>query len=301
MKAEERSYRLHEHTFALNDQQKELELYRNWMSSNSTDAWRHRRMLSVLNPFLQQDRGAAWLTLGDGRFGTSAVYLMAHGATALPTDIDTRLLELARNEKIIPAYDYANAEKLHYPDDQFDYVYCKQTYHHFPRPSVAVYEMLRVARKAILFTEPQDFVPGPPLRALLRAAKNRVRRLLGKAVPHTDTGGFEPIGNYVYGISIRDFEKIALGLGLPAIAFKGFDDVYLPGVESETFSPNAPLYRQLRRTLMWSRIKIALGLSQYNTIQMIVFMVMPTEQIKKDLAAEGFTFVHLPGNPYLRE
>jgi len=299
MGKEEASYRIHENLYNNSDGQKELNLYRNWFNQNTTDLWRHKRMLSVLDSFLETDKNAAWLTVGDGRFGTSAIYINQNGGKATATDIDTKLLEIARSNGMLDLIAYANAEKLPFHDDAFDYAYCKQSYHHFPRPILAVYEMLRVSKKAIVFTEPHDFYPPPPLRAVLQKIKHWLKRITGKTIPHHDTGNYEPVGNYIYGISVREFEKIALGMGFPAIAYKLYHDAYVAGVEQETFSEQAPLYKKLQAEIRKVALQHRIGLNRPNNIQMILFKAQPDAALVEKLKAGAYKLVFFSPNPYI--
>ncbi|WP_158308790.1 methyltransferase domain-containing protein [Desulfocurvibacter africanus] len=75
----------------------------------------------------------------------------------------------------IPEYSVENAEKLSFANGSYDYLLCKEAFHHFPRPMIALYEMLRVARKGIVLIEPND----------------------------NGADGFEECGNYVYSLSRR--------------------------------------------------------------------------------------------------
>lgn len=296
---ETESYERHQKSFDEARSEKELAKYKNWFDVKTTDLWRHQRMLSVLDPFLKHEAGAFWLTVGDGRFGTSATYISTHGGKALASDIDVRRLEQAKQHHLLHDYRYANAEQLPFADEQFDYAYCKQAYHHFQRPALAIYEMLRVARRAIILTEPNDFVPPPLTRAVLQRTKHFLKRLTGKKISHHDAGNYEPIGNYIYSISVRDFEKMALGLNLPAIAYKRFYDIYFDGVENEPFSSKAPLYRKIKSRIAVGKIKTWLGINYPNNIQMIVFKSLPSNEILKSLKADGYTFVELASNPYV--
>lgn len=299
MGLEEKSYQLHSKSFSEIEIEKDLLTYKNWFEKSTTDLWRHKRMLKVLNPFLDREKGAPWLTVGDGRFGTSATYINQHGGRAIATDIDITLLEVAKQNNMLADYRYANAEKLPFTDEQFDYAYCKQAYHHFPRPILAVYEMLRVSKNAVIFTEPHDFIPSPILRTLLKRTKYFLKNILGKKNIHHDTGNYESIGNYVYSISVREFEKIALGMGLPGIAFKRFDEIYLKGVENEAFHPQAEIFKKIKFILSINKIKHFFGLSYPNTIQMIIFKSQPDVRLIKSLEQDGFTVALFSANPYL--
>ena len=74
--------------------------------------------------------------------------------------------------------------------------------------SLALYEMIRVSSKAVVLIEPQDGYIDLPI---------------GKG-KHLAT--YEDSGNYVYTLSKRELEKVALGLGLPAVATKNICDVF---------------------------------------------------------------------------
>ena len=94
-------------------------------------------MLSKLKPFIKQ--GEKWLTLGDGRYGTEANFLISNGVEALATDYSDNLLKIGKEIGFIKDYKKENAESLSFEDNQFDYVLIK-AFHHFPRPWIALYE-----------------------------------------------------------------------------------------------------------------------------------------------------------------
>ena len=53
-------------------------------------------------------------------------------------------------------YERQNGEALSYDDKSFDLVFCKSGLHHFSRPVLGLYEMLRVARRGVVFIEPYE-------------------------------------------------------------------------------------------------------------------------------------------------
>jgi ubiquinone/menaquinone biosynthesis C-methylase UbiE len=299
MGLEEISYKIHQDSYKTVEFEKELALYKNWFDKPTTDLWRHKRMLSVLIPFLELHKNANWLTVGDGRFGTSATYINKNGGKAIASDIDTTLLEIAKKEGMLTNFAYANAEKLPFQDEQFDYSYCKQAYHHFPRPILAIYEMLRVSKQAIILTEPHDFTSPALIRDILQKLKHTLKKIIGLKIPHHDTGNYESIGNYIYTISIRDLEKIAQGIGLPCIAYKLFHDAYIPGVEKEEFSENASLYKKLKSEIKLNTLRKTLHITNPNNIQAIVFKIKPNDSILNALKKEGYQITIFPKNPYL--
>jgi ubiquinone/menaquinone biosynthesis C-methylase UbiE len=127
-----------------------------WLEKDTVDAWRHRRMYQVLDPILVTETKAKWLTVGDGRYGKDSRYITEKGGDALATDISGYLLKEAKDLGYITEYKVENAESLSFHDSEFDYVFCKESYHHFPRPMLALYEMLRVAKRGVILVEPND-------------------------------------------------------------------------------------------------------------------------------------------------
>jgi ubiquinone/menaquinone biosynthesis C-methylase UbiE len=298
---EEDSYSRHAQSYSgTKNATEELNRYLNWFEKDTVDLQRHLRMLSILNPFLHTFPKASWITVADGRFGTSATYIEKKGGRVTATDIDDTFLILAGKHGLITTYAKANAEALPFADNAFDFSYCKQAYHHFPRPFLSLYEMLRVSRKAVLFTEPADWVPLPVTGRILQLAKRTLKRMLNIKVIHSDSGNFEAVDqNYVFTISEREMEKSAMALNLPAVAFKRFHDVYIPGVEDELSELRGPLSLKLNRKRLQNRLMTAMGLLRPNTIQYILFKELPSEELLRQLKQENYTYVLLPVNPYL--
>src|SRR5262249_19841688 len=118
--------------------------------------WRHSRMYECAD-ILKIHPDASWLTIGDGRFGLDSIRLRKKGfSNVFPTDISEHLLKISKERGHIDQYGVENAERLTLADRTYDYVLCKESFHHFPRPYVALYEMLRVAVRAVFLIEPND-------------------------------------------------------------------------------------------------------------------------------------------------
>jgi hypothetical protein len=135
----------------------------------------------------------SWVTIGDGRFGLDSIRLQRLGVrSVLPTDIGGALLEAGVQQGLINDYRVENAESLSFSDGSFDMVFCKESYHHFPRPFLALAEMVRVARYAVILVEPRDYVIDRPqfkalgpkglVRGLWNWVKNRLE-IPGKPLP----------------------------------------------------------------------------------------------------------------------
>jgi ubiquinone/menaquinone biosynthesis C-methylase UbiE len=270
---------------------------RTWLKEDTVDAWRHQRMYGVLDPILIADPQARWLTVGDGRYGNDAKYISNKGGHALASDISDCLLKEAKDIGYIAEYKKENAEALSFQDAEFDYVLCKESYHHFPRPMIALYEMLRVASKGVVLIEPNDrYINDSVLRVLARNINDKIQRLLHRK---PNRHAFEDSGNYVFSISRREIEKVALGTNYKLLAFKGFNDVYLAGAEYEKLTAKGPL--QARINLLISRADglCSLGIRDYGMLAAIIFKEEPSKKLLQQLAATGYEIVQLPENPYV--
>ena len=196
-----------------------------WFDEGTIDAWRHRRMYQLLDPLFRWFPEANWLTIGDGRFGKDAHYLREKGLKVLATDISDVLLKEGFQMGYIDKYSKQNAEALTFSDNEFDFVLCKETYHHLPRPMIALYEMLRVAKKGVVLIEPTDtFFYSTFSESLSRLLKNILKTFLNKT---TEKHRYEEVGNYIYTISKREIEKVLLGMNLKIFAYKGLNDYYI--------------------------------------------------------------------------
>ena len=109
------------------------------------DYWRHNRMLEPIEVFIEKDD--KWLTIGDGRYGTESNWLKNKGVSSHASDMHVDFLELALKSGHIDSFSKENAEKLSFKSNSFDYVLIKETFHHLPRPWLAIYEAYRVCRK----------------------------------------------------------------------------------------------------------------------------------------------------------
>lgn len=268
---------------------------KSWLDPDTVDAWRHGRMYAALDPLLQVDSSATWLTVGDGRYGKDARYISQRGGDVVATDLDDTLLAEAKDKGYISKFSRENAESLSCADQSFDYLLCKESYHHFPRPMLALYEMLRVASKGVVLIEPNDrFISYSVLRQGATFFIGKILSLLNKEMPRHC---FEDFGNYVYAISRRELEKVALGLNYRYLAFKGINDHYLPGVESEKYSQAGPLFKKLKRRIMLRDLLAKLRIVDYDLLAAIVFKQAPSDALLQRLADAGYTLVCLPENP----
>jgi len=283
-----------------------------WFRTDTADYWRHLRMYEAAKAFLHNPH-SRWLTVGDGRFGLDAIRLRRLGfSSVLPSDIGGALLEESRQRKLIDTYAIENAESLSFSDESFDLVFCKESYHHFPRPALALYEMLRVAREAVVLIEPRDsLIDHGPTRAIgpsgiLAALKTWFRDRRG--IPHpalsrdrlymvANDAGYEEAGNYLYTISSREMQKVALGLNLPVLALKGLNDAYFDGLEAIPASETSTLFKSMQRSIEEADQRNAGGRSATSMLMVILFKTSPTTETLRFLAEYDWLVIDLPRNP----
>ncbi|MDH5317626.1 MAG: methyltransferase domain-containing protein [Nitrospira sp.] len=275
-----------------------------WFDESTADYWRHARAYECAE-CLNRHPDATWLTVGDGRWGLDSIRIRKKGfGSVLPTDIGGALLEVSKQRGYIDEYSVENAEQLSFKDQQFDYVFCKESFHHFPRPYVALYEMLRVAKRATFLIEPNDtYTVGPVSSNSLRAALNL---MLGRrsAVPQLifNPPSWEESGNYAYTISRREAQKVAYGLNLPQLAIKGLNDHYVKGCEFEPADlERSAVFRKIVSTIQEKDRLCREGLGNYNML-MIGFFICPMDAEDKEIfTRRGWEVIDLPRNPHTQE
>jgi SAM-dependent methyltransferase len=296
---QERSYERHaDHLLEYRAGGKKEKHARTWFDKDTVGAWINQPKYQALNPILSAEPRATWLTIGDGSFGNDARYILENGCDALASDITDVLLKEAEALGYISKYQIENAESLSFEDSKFDYVFCKESYHHFPRPMLALYEMLRVARKGIFLIEPNDAYIN---RKLTEMAFRKVRDLIIKTLFRIKNveHGYEEVGNYGYSISRREIQKVALGLNYRVVAFKGINNAYVFGVEYEKLAERGPLQKKVRRLIALKDLLCKLRLMDYNLLVAIIFKQEPSKELRHGLSEEGYEIVVHPENPYL--
>ena len=298
-----KSYETHKKHYKKNF---DTEKINSWKSKKTIDYWRHERMYSKLMPIIKAYPDSSWLTVGDGRFGTDANYLLTNGIkNVLASDISDTYLEIAKRENFILDYKLENAENLSFENNTFDFVLCKEAYHHFPRPIIALYEMLRVAKNAVILIEPQDgnilslsrlsLLKG--FSILKQSFKNKIKCFFNRK-PYNDYGSYEPVGNYIYTISEREIEKVALGLNYEMVSFYELNDHYIEGVEYENVNENSKLFEEIRKEINNLDSKTQKGLIKAGLLISIIFKNIPSKECIIELEKIGFENKTLTRNPY---
>ena len=267
--------------------------------------WMMYRLLTAVCPFIDASPEDTWATLGDGSWGREAYFLRANGAkNVLATDIDTRLLKLSSDAGAIKQYQTENMEKLSFADSSLDYVMTKESVHHLARPYLALYEMFRVCKKAMIFLEPEDYwAPEDP--ALY--AQARTQKETWELLSVEDGMAFEKCGNYAYFFSLREIEKFALGLNLKWIAYRGLVAAgieSMPSYQKEKHEEyrmdvdSAPVV-ELKNELSMREILSQKKLRQYGKYCWAIFKedeIDPT--LRSLMEKEDWVIKRLPDNPY---
>jgi SAM-dependent methyltransferase len=239
--------------------------------------------LELLRPFWQTS--GTWLTIADPN-GFEAHYLQKCGQEVTASDISDTLLREAHRRGGVDKFRAINVEAIDEQDDSFDYVSCREAFHHFPRAYLGLYEMVRVARKAAIILEPTDALLHMPELLLLKNVLDRFdRRWIDKIWKNHYS--FEKVGNYVFKISEREVEKMAMGMGLPCIAFKPFNAA--PGVEARR------AVRVIRRLDLLSRLHVVPPVM----LCCVLFKQEPEPETVRTMRETGYRIIPLPKNPYL--
>lgn len=287
-------------------------VHETWFNDSTTDFWRHRRMYETIKPLAAYYQTAPWLTVGDGRYALDAIRMkkLFQLHSVFPTDIGEQMLKISKERGFIDAYGIENAERLSFADNSYDVVFCKEAFHHFPRPYLALYEMLRVCKKAVVMIEPSErlIINGVKSKPyILSAIQLLISKIMGKQhqpyVPaiHQLNHAFEEAGNYLYAVSIRELEKLVLGMNLGGLAWKGFNDVYEKGCEFEEAKPGMPLFDKINQAITTDDQLCHKypKFHQPNMVSVILFKEKPEPDLVAVLVEEGFQLPLIHKNPYL--
>lgn len=285
--------------------------HESWFKEDTVDFWRHRRMYETCAPVAAFYRKAKWLTVGDGRYGLDSVRLRRLFSIndILATDIAPFLLEKGKERGLFDSYSAENAERLTFADNSFDVVLCKESYHHFPRPAIALYEMIRVAKSAVILIEPLEAIKYriDKREYVVSALKTIVWKLLGRPyIPGAVkidawAHGFEDSGNYVYALSVRETEKIVHGLDLGGMAWLGFNDHYINGCEFEQAVPGNKIFEEVKRAIqkLDELCTQFPNHNQYATIAIFKSSIDPG--LMESMTEAGYRFMRKHNNPVIEK
>jgi len=263
--------------------------------------WKYERIANNLVPLFKIFPKSYWLTIGDGRFGEDAEFIQSKGISVTASDISDYLLKYSKEKGKIKEIRKENAEKISLKDDSVDFTFCKEAYHHFPRPYIAVYEMLRVSKEGIILIEPTDY----------NIDQNLLKQIILKIlkIPFERGGikitreGFESVGNYIYRISKREIRKIATGMDFPYIAFKGINDYNWKSKDAnfqEKVNSKSKTYNKTKKMLELLNFLSKMKMLSENLTMAIIFKKELNKKQIKLLELNGFEVIELAKNPYLK-
>lgn len=299
-KFQEISYKKHEEWYNQlfpTEESKADFLEKNSPKKQNAGNWLQQIFFSCLDPLLKH-KDQTWLTVGDA-YGFDAHYIIGHPyQEATASDLNEDFLKTSKSIGLITNFTSQNAEKLSFDDDSFDFVLCKETYHHFPRPYAALYEMIRVAKKGIVIIEPQDPISKIPL---LLALVNIIAKLNPKMIKKIwkNQFSFEPVGNFVYKVSEREFEKMSAGLGLRTVAFKQIN----PNFHQKGLEKIEPSLRQPKFRNIWLKKGVLDFMTKWGflpgqVLSTVIFKQKPNTIELEQLKKSGYKIVEIPENPY---
>jgi SAM-dependent methyltransferase len=179
------------------------------------DTKRHFEMLSTSLHLLTSIRPDSILTIGDAYGRDASFFKRRLGSHVTASDLDLDKLRFAKNSGFIDNFLKLDAENLSLEANSIDVVVAKETFHHWTRPMVGFYEMLRVAKLGVLFIEPHD-----------------VQHLNQSQFPENASyyDDYEEVGNFIYRMSIREVLKASWSLYIDRVFIKGFNDPWSPDI-----------------------------------------------------------------------
>lgn len=207
-----------------------------WLTPGNADYWGNMLALEVLEKPMKALKSLSVVTVGDGKGGKEAVFFGSTGHRVLATDVSTVVLEEAKKRELIEECAKADAEALPFDDESYDIVATKETLHHLPRPYLAIYEMLRVARKGVIIIEPHYRHPSLDQMSLATCIRHVIRRIIkGRRVgqPHkVPPASYEVSGNFKFQFNPYELTQLARAAGLPAIAYGYAHHFFQKGCDS---------------------------------------------------------------------
>lgn len=260
--------------------------------SNTIDAWRHRRMYESILPLVGE--GQSWLTVGDS--GADGYWLRAQGVmSVIASSITDAQLKKLQSRGLINGVEIReiNAEAIDMEDEAVDFVLCKEAFHHFARPLVGFYEMLRVSRRGVvLLAEPYDDIRFRPFDAF----KTLIKRTLRRNTPMANNL-FEPSGNYIYGVSLNEIHKAAIALQLPGVYYLPLNDFFHHSISRNQMGRH--FSREITKIAIGAQDVMArAGLMSWGSVTVVVLKQPLDQATIKDLEKAGFSARAIPINPY---
>jgi SAM-dependent methyltransferase len=191
----------------------EMQYWSGAFDEKHDDTKRHFEMLKTTLPIVKALNPITILTIGDNRGRDAAFFKKSiTNCTSIASDLDISKLLPAKIDGFIDDCKIIDVEKIDYPESSIDIVVAKESFHHWPRPMLGFYEMLRVARLGVILIEPYDWHKGSGADPYISA--------------NNFNDQYEAVGNYKYQISLREILKACWSLYLDKVVACGFNDPY---------------------------------------------------------------------------
>ncbi|HEX4111956.1 MAG TPA: methyltransferase domain-containing protein [Stellaceae bacterium] len=257
-------------------------------------AYKEARMFDFIAPLVTCFGDGEWITVGDNGGDARALKRAGVGRVTASSISAVYLRRLAGAGQLdqIGVRDL-NAEQMDLPDRAVDVLVCKEAYHHFPRAPLAFYEFLRVSRQGFVLIEPVA-LPRKPLDFVRSLAKMVLRRR-GPAYEE-----FEPVGNFIYRVSLDEIRRMLTALQVPWFAVRFFNNFIMRSLLRASRRDRLAMLAlgfgiAVQDVLVWCRL-MSPGMA-------VIFV--PTGATGRDcgdrLAQAGFRIVLTAKNPYRPE
>ena len=167
--------------------------------------------------------------------------------------------------------------------------------------------MLRVAKKGVIFIDPQDQIIDWPVKKNELCYRELINDpLLDKKVSYKNINSGEEIinaavdwwedgpFNYVYTLSKREVRKISLGLGIPSYATKTLNDFFKQEWAEQQANKNSEGYlKTVEQIQLHDKICELTG-KPSSYITGIFFKETPSMDVVEQLKSLGYDFTYTP-------
>lgn len=243
-----------------------------WLNNDNLDYWGNTLPWGSLKKTFSNLGKKRILTIGDGKGGKDAVFFQELGHKVVASDIATDVLEEAKKRGIIKEFLQIDAENMALEESSFDIVVTKETLHHLPRPYLALYEMLRIAKEGVVLIEPKQ--------------NENI-----KSSDHPPSKAYEKSGNYIFRFSIYELINIARAYGAKNIAYHFSSIIHVPNagdIKGEELEQAIE-----KHTKILEEQDAAKGLSQRGLINFLIWKEKMSDELAATLKRDGYKVVDL--------
>jgi hypothetical protein len=136
--------------------------------------------------------------------------------------------------------------------------------------------------------------------------KNFLKIIIGRHINFSSSDiawndpGWEVSGNYVYSISKREAEKIALGINLPQLLIKGLNDFYIEGCEFEPADEAvSDIFRKIKNSVEAKDLACKKGEAPPDLLMLGFMRQKLSADVREKFIQHGWEVIDLPPNPYI--